>query len=496
MARTAISPAQAQDLTRAFQNLQNGNTKAALATAQRVVASAAQNPDAQHLLALCLGSAGQAQGAEAAFKAALALAPTHHQILSNFGNFLKRSGRSAEALAPQRQAVAAQPNFVQGWINLGLTALDVGALDEAEAALQKACDLAPRTAAAYHAMSSVHRRRGHLDKAADTVRKAIEIDPKNGRAWHSMAVIARLSGRPHEAFEHIAKARGVGLSDPELDDFETGVHLDRGDVDAALASADRVVEAYPTFASGHDTRARILWEHGDAMTPGEDPTAKLAAAAHAHPERLDLSVTLAAFLVEAKRIDDALPVIRSLRDRSDQPGFQVLEANALEIAGDSDAARLLYENLHRINGDREPAFLNAYARHLLKRGDYDLAAKRAEAAVGLDPDNQEAWAYLGTAWRLLDDPREHWLFDYERSISFIETTAEAGEEFLPRLLAEIDPMHSAVREPVNQSLRGGSQTAGRLFGRPSKVIAKAERAFKATVENAIAAMPDDDSHPF
>jgi hypothetical protein len=49
---------------------------------------------------------------------------------------------------------------------------------------------------------------------------------------------------------------------------------------------------------------------------------------------------------------------------------------------------------------------------------------------------------------------------------------------------------------VNQSLRGGSQTSGGLFGRRDPVIAALRDAIANAVTRHAASLPDDPSHPF
>ena len=63
----------------------------------------------------------------------------------------------------------------------------------------------------------------------------------------------------------------------------------------------------------------------------------------------------------------------------------------------------------------------------------------------------------------------YWLCDYERLVSEVALEVPAGfadeAAFLRALEATLVPAHTARRAPVNQSLRGGSQTSGFLFGR-------------------------------
>jgi hypothetical protein len=124
----------------------------------------------------------------------------------------------------------------------------------------------------------------------------------------------------------------------------------------------------------------------------------------------------------------------------------------------------------------------------------------SQDAVRTDPDNQESWAYLATAWRLLDDPREHWLCDYDHLVTLIEVEPPARHpdmsSFLTELEQTLNALHKARTEPVRQSLRGGSQTSGRLFGRPQAVIGEVEQALLRSIEQRIAALPSDPTHPY
>ncbi|MCB1642494.1 MAG: hypothetical protein KDI37_12240, partial [Xanthomonadales bacterium] len=69
-------------------------------------------------------------------------------------------------------------------------------------------------------------------------------------------------------------------------------------------------------------------------------------------------------------------------------------------------------------------------------------------------------------------------------------------EFLDALMATLDRLHQATTEPVRQSLRGGSQTSGRLFGRPEPEIVAVEQALLRAIEGRIATLPVNPEHPY
>src|SRR5690606_27079475 len=153
--------------------------------------------------------------------------------------------------------------------------------------------------------------------------------------------------------------------------------------------------------------------------------------------------------------------------------------------GLAERAEGLYEALtaHYAN---HPGFRNARTRHLLAQGRWREAESHAAEAVRLDPRNQEGWAHLGVVWRLLDDPREHWLCDCERFVGYLKVAPREGcaaihsfVEDLGHVLAWID---AAAREPVAQSLRVGTQSPGRLLGCPEALLVAAGQALQRNAE--------------
>ena len=101
---------------------------------------------------------------------------------------------------------------------------------------------------------------------------------------------------------------------------------------------------------------------------------------------------------------------------------------------------------------------------------------------------------------MLGDEREFWLCNYERDIALLDVThavAESGgENFIAELQSTLDQLHKAHTEPVLQSLRKGSQTPGRLFGRPDPVIGVAQQALQQAIEAWLLTLPEDADHPF
>ncbi|TWT21166.1 tetratricopeptide repeat protein [Luteimonas marina] len=364
--------------------------------------------DAWQLLGMCLADNDRQAQADAAFERALALVPGNAMVLRNYGVFLARYGK---ALREQDQPEAAEP----------------------------------------------------------VLRKALVLLPEQASAWVDLGVVLRLLGRIGEALAAFRKAEGMlhqrGVDRPELQDAINGVLADAGRPAEALAGARQLIVRHPQHAPGHETLSNLLWENGAELAPGEDPLGEFRAAARAQPGNRGLQLAFARMLMAARHADEALALLHPLHQR--EPGNALLDwlvADALDALQRHEEAAPLYAVAARSELGKSPEFLNARARHAFRTQRFDLAASCAEEAVGIDPSNQEGWSHLGTAWRLLGDEREHWLFDYERLVGYTEIVPPPGFGDLPAFLqapaATLETMHNAGREPVNQSVRGGTQTAG------------------------------------
>lgn len=500
---TSIQPltgGQARKIQQAQAQLQTGNAAGALDIARSVAAEAPDAPDAFQFLAVCQAETGDLQGAEQSFRRALQLAPDHPAILANLGTLLRRTGRPQEAVSVFERVTEQLPDQAKGWIELGRSALAARQGERAVQALETAVKLDSASVAGWHALGRARRATDDMDGAEAAFRHTTELAPDNPAAWANLGVVLRLLGRPQESLACYDRAEQAGYSGPDLADARTGALLDTGRSREALDHARRVAEEHPEFPDAQDTLAHLLWEYGPAFGEEADPLEHYRRSVGQRPEDRRLRLAFVRFLLQARRADEAIREIERLREQADHPMLKTLQANGHEILGQSEQAGRLYREAEPDLGDRDAGFLNSYTRHLLRAGQWREAADRAHRATRISPLDQESWAYLATAWRLLGDEREFWLCDYDRLITLIEVPPPDGyaslEEYLVSLRKTLESMHQAGREPVQQSLRNGSQTPGRLFGRPDPVIEAAQVGLTRSVEDWLGKLPDDREHPF
>ena len=439
-----LNAEQAQRFTQAMGLLQSGRSAHALAIAEVLVQQAPQATDAWQLLGMCLAEAGRQPQANTAFERALALMPGNAMVSRNYGISLARHGKAL-------------------------------------------------------------RTQSRFDEAVPVLRKALEVAPAMAFAWVDLGVVLRLLGHVDDAL--LAFQRAATVLDPrspaglDVQNAINGVLADAGRPAEALANARKLVALSPNHAPAYEALGNLLWEHGEEIAPGEDPLGELTGAVRAQPGNQALQLSLARMLMAAKRPQEALELLHPMRQR--EPGNPLLDwfaADALDALRQHEQAAPLYEAAARTELGKLPDFLNAQARHAFRTGKFDLALNCAAAVIELDPFNQEGWAYQGIAWRLSGDEREQWLCDYETLVGHVDIAAPPGFDDVPAFLAlladTLKAMHKAKREPVHQSVRGGTQTAGQLFGRDHSVIRAAEVALRKAVQGWLATLPDDLAHPF
>jgi tetratricopeptide (TPR) repeat protein len=486
-------------LAAAFRLLKQNRAEEAAKIAGELTGRQLASADAWHMLALCRKALGDNAGAASCFETALGRAPKDPNLLGNYASFLARTGRPSEAVALYHRLLEITPDHPDGWMNLGLALVDAGNVQKGISALERAVELRPRHSPSWQAMGYARRAAGELDAAAQALTKSVTFDPNNARAWINLGVVRRLLGAPGEALECYRAARQAGFNEPELADAEASAHLDLGNTKRAFELAGSLVHDSPGYAPGHAMLGHLLWQHGATLAPGETPGGSFEKALAAQPANTGLRREFIRFLLASASFPAALAQIRLLRAQGDSAELQGMEADALEMAGERKAASTLFAAAYpALRGNA--SFLNLYVRHLLRAGDPQQAAARAVEALAAEPFNQLALALLGVAWRLSGDPDEHWLCGYDRFVVRvpIEPPAAFAEqaEFLSALETALMPLHTAEREPMDQSLRGGSQTPGALFQRPEPAIAGLRDRLNEAVSRYVAALPDETNHPF
>lgn len=285
--------------------------------------------------------------------------------------------------------------------------------------------------------------------------------------------------------EALARRTSRALDPPPEQDRTTQLiaavcRFERGDTDRALEAIARLLRANADWVEGHVTMAQLLSQQGSR----EQFEHFLGQAVlHARGE-LAVAITCLRLLSEAEfheTVSALLPQVRSWA--GNHLFFTLLEAITASEMEDMGRAEALFARAAKQGG----VLSLPHVRHLIRSGDASKAATIAEAFLRDQPHNQGAWGLVATAWRMMRDSRHEWLVDRPGLVRAIDL--DITPEALVRLAGTLRKLHVARSHPFDQSLRGGTQTAGRLFRRDDPAIRDIREALTLAVRRYLDTLP-------
>lgn len=359
-----------------------------------------------------------------------------------------------------------------------LIAMKSGLADEVVPLARSACAANPSDARMWQVLALAHRGLDDLAPALEAIARAAALAPRDALIAHTWARTAFEAGLP--SLHLFDAARRLAPDDRALLLNQAAAFLAQGDGDTAISLLDERLRREPDWLEGHATLARLRWMSGER----DSFTSSFEAALAARPRHIELWRELVTTLMHAAWHDEAIEVLNRARAANgDHLAFDALEAVCRAENGETDAADRMFARLGRIEHITMAA---RYARHLLRAGRPEQAAAFAESWCARDPGLLIV-PYLSAAWRLTGDPR--WA-DLEGDPRFIGVYDIAGSvPSLPALAERLRSLHLALHHPLEQSLRGGTQTDGPLFSRIDPEIRALRDAVTAAVEAHVAQLP-------
>ena len=258
-----------------------------------------------------------------------------------------------------------------------------------------------------------------------------------------------------------------------------------------------MVKNNPTYLTAHYSLNQLLYrlKRDDEFLRSYDE------AAAGFPGVPDFALAKATFLVRSERPAEALELYEQLLKLA--PGEPIVlqgQAMAQLKLHRVDAAIASYEEGLR----RAPQDINMLtglaAAYLIGRMPQKAEAAALRALL-MAPEDQTGLSLLGTAWRAMENGRDHDLNRYDEFIQTFDLEPPSGFSDMAAFCSELDrwldTLHSDEREHIDQSLRGGTQTAGSLF-RPgrNRLLDGLRLRIEESVRLYIARLPQDERHPF
>jgi len=192
-------------MSEASQAFGRGDLQRAAEHAAEVLKLAPDNPDALHLMGLCLLQAGDARRAAALIRTASLRKPGDPQLFHNLGVASAEAGDATGALSAFTRAAMLDPSHAESRFNLGVLSEAIGDTGGAERAFRDTLLLAPKHSAAMASLAVQLEQRSALDEAGRWNAAALQAAPEEPLANLTAAQLDLRAGRAADAVPRLEK---------------------------------------------------------------------------------------------------------------------------------------------------------------------------------------------------------------------------------------------------------------------------------------------------
>jgi tetratricopeptide (TPR) repeat protein len=351
------------------------------------------------------------------------------------------------------------------------------------------------SAEAFELLASALRAQDRLEEALAAAERAVALDPQNILALHTRAFILGRLGRYGEAlpiYDHLV-ARGVA---------QAPLWLNRG---MALLGIARDAEAEAVYVDGvrrwpqdqglQNALANVRWMRG----AGESFARDYEAAVQRQPDALHLRVGCADLLRRADLPTRAEHLLREglARTPANGPLQGALGTLLDEMNRTEEGLPLLRAAV--ADAPNVASLRGSLICGLLRLGRGDEALREVAPLRRAQPTDGGWIAYESMALRQLGDPRYHELCDFDLMVQPFDLEAPRGyaniSEFNAALRESVERLHVLETHPLDQSLRGGSQTTRSLLAVDDAAVKHYLSALEEPIRAYIATMKKP-NHPW
>ncbi len=415
-------------------------------------------PNHMHACAETYFKVGRYSDAQVILKKLLKQVNITPQIMSLSGDINKATGKLDAAVKDYRQAVTMAPKTPELHYNLALALFANSNIIEARVALERALNIRPDYVKALVLLGRCLAATEQFDDAQQAFTKAITIEPNNYLPHYRLGRLHVYKGNSAKATESL----GASL-----------------DINQQLMPAQEALILNSIYSGGHQTTADLI-EASLRIAPNNESIIAIATD----------------WAIENKQDNPYHYYDKAWQNRPTANLFKDF-INSLILSSDSSRAEILMADYEASIG-KDLAWESAKLKILETQGHYEemislikSSPRRskhqmynclAHFALGhygtsydcaqklhhSQPSNQYYLALLTTALRCLGDKRYDQLADYNKLIlqANLDTQFENSprfRDFKTDLIAHLNQLHVTRRAPLQQSVRGGTQTPGNLF---------------------------------
>lgn len=415
---------------------------------------------------------------------------SHPKALHLLALVEKANGDLQKALQLLQRAVAKDQRDPEIANNFATVARDLGQLDLAESEYRRALQLRPEFLPAALALGQLLINLERFQAALDVYKNIAVTANKDIYVRYGLGTCLLELGEVEKAeslFEALVDEEGPR---PEFQYMRGRCRLELGKTTTALKDLKASHAASPNALS-LKALANSYW-----MLRDQEAFDELISSALENP---DLAITAAETLRQSGAPERSLSAINDASAKFSLPAesWAVAASAYIDLDQGANAEMLSREALKSLSDD---ALANRnLIVSLLMQGKADEAMPLIEGRRRAEPDNQQWIAYEASALRLLKAERYAELVNLEQYVRpYTLPTPEGFDDlasFNAAFLEALKFLHSDQTHPLNQSLRGGSQTPRDLTTINDPVFKAFYKALDGPIRQYMADIGNAKDHP-
>ncbi|MDT0582902.1 2OG-Fe(II) oxygenase family protein [Brumicola blandensis] len=474
--------------------IQSNEAEKAISIIEALPTAIKQHPNVQHLQALAFKVLGQLPASLLLFKQLLSQYPNQAEFQNNAGNVYKDLGNTKLALEHYLKALNLKSDYLDAFKNAMLVHIEEADYESARQMLNAYSMVFSKHPVTQKFEADVLLGQKQYESAANLYELIVQQNPSYTVAKLGLAAALRLSERLSEAKMLLLDVLNEQASANAHYQFGLCLFED-GNYEKAEHAFEQAILLKPSYRAAHNQLNEMLWQLNSMTKFGSSYQRVL----QTEPDLSQLREDYVDMLINAEHYDLAVEQIEiGLNSTPSQSGL--LAAKSMLLANQQNYEEA-YELAKQVWTERQ-SFRDGieFIKLAIKMEDYQAASKIIDKLKAEYPENQLVQAYHATCLKLTDPNAYQEFIMLSHSIKAFELPVPEGydclEMFLSDLKALLSSMHTTNTRPLQQTLRKGTQTPGRLLERGEPLLNKLKWAYESTVSKYISALPDDDQHPF
>lgn len=438
---------------------------------------------------------GNLAAAESACREAMAIDQDNPLIQNQLVMLLHFQGKSEKGLKLLAGLLDEKPDFPDGLFSLGKILFDLGQFKDAAIPLEKAAGIWPyKDARPWILLGKTYLHLRQFEMAVKWLKQGLEKNPNAVAAKNDLGLALKNVQKPQEAIKVFEDAIAQSSENPVLYFNLALAQLDLGEAEKAEALFQMAVKIKPDYLEAHEALNETIGRKSD------DYLKSYSEAIQKMPKNLELRLKFVDTLLKTGDEEQGLLALRDIEQAFGQSPETLSRQAKILITRDKNLDALSnFEKAVALDPTAIDHKLEA-GKLLIRLGDYEKALEHINNGLALNEFHQELIGYQMMCWRLLGDDREKTMNDYDAFVCPAKIPVPAGykdiDEFNQALLEALSKFHKPNLQPLDQSLRHGSQTLASLFSMDVREIREARDAMAGAIQTFIDGLPASKTHPF